>query len=60
MKVITLEKLSEFLAKCKELFATKTEVDTNDADIEDYVVNIADDWYENNVAFDTSEIVGGD
>lgn len=59
MKIITLEKLSEFLAKCKELFATKTDVDANDADIENYIVNIADDWYETNLAFDTSEIVGG-
>ena len=54
MKVATLAKLGEFLTECKALFASQTEVEQNDSDINTYVLNID---YENNLAFDTSEIV---
>lgn len=54
MKVATLERLSEFLTECKALFASQTEVDANDADINTYVLNID---YESTLAFDTTEIV---
>lgn len=54
MKVLTLERLREFVTECKALFASRTAVAANDRDIETYVLNID---YENNLAFDTSEIV---
>ena len=54
MKLATLDSLNTFLTNCKALFASQTEVAQNDADIDDYVLNID---YENNLAFDTSEIV---
>lgn len=54
MKVLTLERLGEFLTECKALFASQSAVTENDRDIETYVLNID---YENNLAFDTSEIV---
>ena len=54
MKIATLDNLVTFLANCKTLFATQTEVAENDADINTYVLNID---YENDLAFDTSEIV---
>ena len=54
LKVASLERLSEFLTECKALFASQSEVAENDADINTYVLNID---YENNLAFDTTEIV---
>ena len=54
MKVLTLERLNEFVTECKALFASQSAVAKNDADIETHVLNID---YENNLAFDTSEIV---
>lgn len=54
MKVATLERLNEFLTECKSFFASKTEVSENDIDIEAHVLNVD---YENNLKFDTSEIV---
>ncbi len=56
MKIITLERLGEFLTKCRALFASQTEVAENDEDIETYVLNITDIWYEEHLKFDTSEI----
>lgn len=54
MKVATLDRLGEFLAECKEMFASQTEVNKNDSDIDAYVLNID---YEKTLAFNTSEIV---
>lgn len=56
MKIATLDSLSIFLTNCKALFASQTEVEANDDDINTYVLNV-EEWYKNNVAFDTSEIV---
>ena len=56
IKVATPEILGEFLVGCKELFASQDEVNQNDSDINNYVLDIAD-WYNNNLAFDTDEIV---
>lgn len=55
-KVMTFPRLSEFIEKCKTLFAPHSEVADNDINIETYVLNID---YENNLAFDTSFIVSG-
>lgn len=56
MKIATLDNLSTFLTNCKALFASQTEVEANDDDINTYVLDVKA-WYENNMAFDTSEIV---
>ena len=56
MKIATLDNLSTFLKNCKALFASQTEVEANDDDINTYVLDVKA-WYENNMAFDTSEIV---
>jgi hypothetical protein len=53
MKVVTLERLKEFLMACKALFASQTEVSQNDTDIDTYVLNI--DYTQ--IEFDTTEIV---
>ena len=57
MKLATLDRLSEFLTECKSYFATQTEVAENDSDIETYVLNIDDTWYNDNLKIDTTEIV---
>lgn len=53
MKVATLERLGEFLAECKALFASQAEVTDNDSDIETHVLNV--DYTQ--IEFDTSDIV---
>lgn len=53
MKIITLERLNSFLTQLKALFATKTDVDSIEADTDTYVLNV--DY--SLIAFDTSEIV---
>ena len=53
MKLATLNTLSTFLANCKALFASQTEVAENDSDINTYVLNV--DYSQ--IEFDTSEIV---
>ena len=55
MKVATLARLGEFLIECKALFASQTETEQNDINIENYVLNID---YENTLAFNTNQIVG--
>lgn len=58
-QIITLDRLKTFKGKCDEKFATKTEVDQNESDINEYVLDITDDWYETNLKFDTSALAGG-
>lgn len=53
MAVATLARLGEFLTECKALFASQTEVEENDTDINTYVLNV--DYSQ--IEFDTSEIV---
>ena len=51
--VVTIRRLSEFIEYCTNIFASKKVVDQNDADINNYVLNIDYSLIE----FDTSEIV---
>lgn len=55
---ISLDKMeNDFLPECKKLFADKFLVDQNDSDISEYVLEISEEWYEENLGFDTSEII---
>jgi hypothetical protein len=56
IKVATPEILGEFLTGCRDLFASQNVVNQNNVDINDYVLDVSD-WYDNNLAFDTNEIV---
>lgn len=53
LKVLTLEKLNEFLNHCKNIFATQTEVSESTTDINNHLLNV--DYSE--LEFDTLEIV---
>jgi hypothetical protein len=64
--IVTKELLKSFLIKCANVFATQQEVADvvqetadNDSDINYYATKIgnSDTWYEDNIAFDTSEII---
>lgn len=55
---ISLDKLeSDILPGCKQLFADKATVEQNNQDIDNYVLEISEEWYEENLGFDTSEII---
>lgn len=49
--------LTTFFTQLKVLFATKQAVDEVKEDTDDYILNID---YESTLAFDTSEIIGGE
>ena len=40
-----LDKLREFLVKCGQAFASKKEVEQNDADLNTYVLSISEENY---------------
>lgn len=54
IKLITLERLDQFLTLCKDLFGEKLQVDENTENINTYILNID---YENELGFDVNEIV---
>lgn len=53
LKIATLERIGEFLAGCKNLFATQSEVTENTTDIDEHLLNV--DYTK--IEFDTSEVV---
>ena len=54
IRLITLERLDQFLTLCKDLFGGKLQVDENTENINTYILNID---YENELGFDVNEIV---
>lgn len=55
MKVFN--QLREFLVQCSKVFASKKEQEQNDIDIDTYVIDISEEVYARELAFNTEEIV---
>ena len=53
--LLTLDRFKELLKKCKIVFADKNDVAQNDKDLDDYVLNITQEWYNTNLALDTTD-----
>jgi hypothetical protein len=55
--ILAFNQLKEFLVQCSKVFASKKEQEQNDIDIDTYVVDISEEVYSRELAFDTTEIV---
>ena len=60
MKILTLQRLNDVLIKSAQIFAPKAVVKQNDDDLNDYVLNITQEWYNANLALDSSTASSSD